>query len=67
MEYNGMWLLDSLINNLPPKWFVYQEITFADANTFVNYNSNMRSLVVDKLTTTQLIVFNRANANTDKD
>ncbi len=67
VEYNGMWLLDSLINNLPPKWFVYQEITFADALTFVNYNSNMRSLVVDKLTTTQLIVFNRANESTDKD
>ena len=67
VEYNGMWQLNSLINNLPPKWFVYQEITFADATTFVNYNSNMRSLVVDKLTTTQLIVFNRANALTDKD
>ncbi len=67
VEYNGMWLLDSLLNNLPPKWFVYQEITFADAATFVSYNANMRSLVVDKLTTTQLIVFNRATADTDKD
>lgn len=67
VEYNGMWSLDSLINNLPDKWFVYQEIAFADATTFANYNANMRSLVVDKLKTTQLIVLNRSNADTDKD
>lgn len=67
VEYNGMWQLDSLINNLPPKWFVYQEIMFADASTFASYNQNMRSLVVDKLKTTQLVVFNRSTPVTDKD
>ncbi len=67
VEYNGMWLLDSLINSLPPKWFVYQEIMFADSQTFLSYNTNMRSLTADKLKTTQLVVFNRSDDSTDKD
>jgi len=67
VEYNGMWMLDSLCSNLPEGWFVYQEIMFAHSATFLNYNANMRSLVVDKLTSTQLVVFNRADESTDKD
>ena len=30
---------------------------FADATTFLQYNANMRSLVVDKLNTCELVVF----------
>lgn len=67
VEYNGMWQLGTLYSNLPDKWFIYQEITFADSKTFVNYNANMRSLVVDKLTNTEMIVFNRSDETTDKD
>lgn len=67
VEYNGMWQLSSLYQNLPDKWFVYQEILFADCRTFISYNSNMRSLVVDKLTNTEMVVFNRSDASTDKD
>lgn len=66
-EYNGMWQMKDFYENLPEKWFVYQEIMFADAKTFVNYNSNMRSLVVDKLTNAEMVIFNRSDENTDKD
>jgi hypothetical protein len=67
VEYNGMWLLDSLYNNLPDKWFVYQEILFVDSKTFLNYNANMRPFVVDKFTNTEMVVFNRSDESTDKD
>ncbi len=67
VEYNGMWMLSSLADSLPPKWFIYQEIMFADAVTFASYNANMRSLVVDKLTNTEMIVLNRSTDATDKD
>lgn len=66
-EYNGMWLLGDFYANLPEKWFVYQEILFANSKTFITYNSNMRSLVVDKLTNAEMIIFNRSDASTDKD
>ena len=49
VEYNGMWAMDDLFGNLPKNWVVYQEMMFADANTFAVYNTNMRERVVDKL------------------
>lgn len=61
LEYNGMWQLDELYNVLPESWLVYQEIFLADCATFLNYNKNMRSLVVDKLKSCELVVFNRAD------
>lgn len=67
VEYNGMWMLDRLYSALPDGWLVYQEILFAEAGTFLNYNANMRSLVYDKLKSCELVVFNRADEeNLDK-
>ncbi len=66
IEYNGMWTLDKLYNAMPKKWTIYQEMMFADANTFVNFNANMRSLVVDKLKSAELVIFNRYSDNIDK-
>lgn len=65
IEYNGMWQLDALYAALPKGWSVYQEILSADANTFINYNQNMRSLVVDKLKSCEVVMFNRVSVNTD--
>ena len=39
---------------------------FADSNTFLTYNSNMRQLVYDKLKSAELVVFNRFKPNMDK-
>jgi len=66
IEYNGMWQLASLYSNLPEEWYVYQELFLCDSTTFENYNRNMRSLVVDKLTSCDLAAFNRVDENTDK-
>ena len=59
IEYNGMWTMNELFNALPDDWAVYQIMNFTDATTFLNYNQNMRSLVVDKLQNCELTVFNR--------
>ena len=66
LEYNGMWPMNHLFQNLPDDWAVYQEMFFADAGTFFQYNANMRSLVVDKLNTCELVVFNRFEKSMDK-
>ena len=66
LEYNGMWQLAQLFQNMPDDWAVYQEMFFADASTFMQYNANMRSLVVDKLNTCELVVFNRFEKSMDK-
>ena len=66
VEYNGMWKLDSLYNNLPDNFLVYQEIFVCDSTTALVYNANMRTLMVDKLTSCEMVVFNRTTPDTDK-
>ncbi len=66
IEYNGMWMLDALYGAMPEGWMVYQEFLFADATTFLAYNSNMRQLVYDKLKSCELVVFNRFTPAMDK-
>ena len=66
VEYNGMWKLDTLYQNVPKSWVIGQEMLFADANTFELYNANMRELVVDKLRSAQLVAFNRCQKDFDK-
>ena len=66
IEYNGMWVLDQLYNNLPENWTVYQEMTFADARNFVSYNDNMRQLVYDKIKSTESIVFKHMTRDMDQ-
>ena len=66
IEYNGMWTLDTLYNALPEGWMVYQEIFIADSTTVISYNANMRQLVVDKLTSAEMVVFNRVTDKTNK-
>lgn len=66
IEYNGMWSLDSLLNNLPKGFTLVQCMMFADATTFINYNANMRNQMVDKLRVSELVVFNRMNKDIDK-
>ena len=65
IEYNGMWQVTELFNAAPDGWMFYQIMCFADASTFLNYNANMRSLVVDKLNVCELIVFNRFERSMD--
>ncbi len=67
IEYNGMWPLGTLYENLPSNWAIFQEMMFADANTFIAYNQNMRSLMVDKLMTCEMVVLTRTPNNIDKD
>lgn len=66
VEYNGMWMLDHLYQALPKEWMVHQEFMFVDADSFFIYNANMRELVVDKLKSCEMVVFNRASDDLDK-
>ena len=66
VEYNGMWTLDSFYNAIPEDWLVYQEIFIADSTTILTYNANMRQQTVDKLTSCEMVVFNRVSDKTDK-
>ena len=67
IEYNGMWLLQQLFDAMPESWVINQIMTFFHAETFVNYNQNMRQLVFDKMQMTQMVVFNRFKGEYEKE
>lgn len=66
IEYNGMWQMNDLFDRLPENWGIAQETMLVDASTIAAYNANMRQLVVDKLTTAELVVFNRVEPGADR-
>jgi len=60
IEYNGMWRMSTLLQmKLPAGYELYQIITIIDASTFQLYLNNMKSLVVDMVSFSDMIVFNR--------
>jgi len=67
IEYNGMWELSALYQNMPRDWGVYQNMMFADAATFLSYNRNMRQLTVDKVRDAEMVVLNRTPEDIDKE
>ncbi len=65
LELNGMLQIEDFYNKMPEDWQIAQEVMFADANTIMSYNANMRSLVVDKLMGCEMVVFNRVPEGMD--
>ena len=67
IEYNGMWQLQDLYEQMPQNWAIYQNVMFADANTFLTYNNNLRQLMVDKIRDAEMVVLNRTPEAIDKE
>ncbi len=65
IEYNGMWQIGALFAAAPEHWIIGQQILFFDSATFLAYNANMRSLVVDKIQSADMIIFNRITEKMD--
>ena len=65
VEYNGLWMIQDFYDSLPDGWLPYQNMLFFDGRSFLNYNANMRSLVVDKLKDCDVCVFNRLPEGAD--
>ena len=63
IEYNGMWNFKEL--KLPWYWKVEQQITMIDGSTFPMYYTNMRSLLVEMIRKSEMIIFNRCDGIED--
>ena len=66
VELNGMQMIEPFYRKMPEGWELAQEVMFADAGTILSYNTNLRSLVVDKLSGAEMVVFNRMDPKADK-
>ena len=60
IEYNGMWLVSDFEKmQLPQGWGVEQQITCVDASTFQMYMANMKSIFMDMIRNSDMVIFNR--------
>lgn len=60
IEYNGMWQTGELHQmELPEGWGIVQQITTIDASTCQVYMNNMKSLFMDMVRDSELVIFNR--------
>lgn len=65
IELNGMWHLTDLLLNKPDNWLIFQTVFVADASSFSIYVQNLKSLVVDKLNVSDVVIFNRYENKAD--
>ena len=60
IEYNGMWGLPRLEQEvLPANWVLYQIMTMVEAASFETYARNMGQLMMEKIVSADMLVFNR--------
>lgn len=67
VEFNGMWDLKFFISEKVPKnWVVATVFSFVDATTYDMYLKNMRQVIMNPLSVSDVILFNRCTENTKK-
>ncbi|MBR5228836.1 MAG: hypothetical protein IKV96_03260, partial [Firmicutes bacterium] len=59
LEYNGMWDIQMVYQNLPPGWDLYQTVTTINAETYELYLKNFGSKVIQQVGISELVIFNR--------
>ena len=59
LEYNGMWSLRTMAQKAPKDWIFYQIFMFVDHTRFEMYMNNMRQLLSDDISVSDIIIFNR--------
>ena len=68
IEYNGMWMPRKVRElPFPYSWELYQTITVLDGSSFQLYLNNIKSLAIELLTYTDMVVFNRCTEETPID
>ncbi len=65
-EYNGMWKVQDLLDVLPKNWPVVQVFTMIDASTYEMYLNNMRSIMMELVKSSDVVIFNRCDKDTKK-
>lgn len=65
-EYNGMWKIEDLLKVLPRNWPVVQTFAMIDASTFEMYLNNMRSIMMELVKLSDVVIFNRCDKDTKK-
>ena len=67
IEYNGTWGMDKILEmNLPKDWIIVQSLATVDSTTFDLYMNNMRAMMQEQVFSSDVVIFNRTDDNTDR-
>lgn len=67
IEYNGTWEISKLLEvTLPKGWVVVQSLATVDSTTFDLYMNNMRQMMQEQVFSSDVVIFNRTDDNTDR-
>ena len=67
IEYNGTWEAATLLDlKLPAGWELIQQLTTVDATTFEMYLTNMRTMMMEQIFNSDVVIFNRCTEDTPK-
>lgn len=67
IEYNGMWQIDSIMEEIyPDSWEIAQIISTVDYGTYGMYWNNMRSMLINQLSLSDMVIFNRCDETAKK-
>ena len=67
IEFNGTWSMSKFIERgMPKDWELVQVFTLVDASTFESYMNNMRQMMNEQISFTELVIFNRCNKETKR-
>ncbi len=67
IEYNGTWEGAKIMEmQLPKGWQIVQVLTTIDASTYELYLSNMRSMMMEQIYASDVVIFNRCTDDTPK-
>lgn len=67
IEYNGTWGMDKILEaKLPEGWVIVQTLTTVDSTTFRMYQNNMRAMMQEQVFTSDVVIFNRTDDDTDR-
>lgn len=59
IELNRMWHMTDFLLNKPDNWLIFQTVFVADSSSFSIYVKNLKSLVIDKINVSDVVIFNR--------
>lgn len=67
IEYNGTWEASTILDlQLPAGWEIIQQLTTVDASTFDMYLTNMRTMMMEQIFNSDVVIFNRCTEETPK-
>ncbi len=67
IEYNGTWEAAKILEMpLPADWQIVQVLTTVDASTYELYLTNMRTMMMEQVIASDVVIFNRCTDETPK-